>query len=262
MEYYKLTSIFVLYTLMINCSPRLSQEIIAHRGASYLAPENTVAAVRLGYEMSADAVEIDVHLTKDKKIVVNHDPTTARTAPGSDFTIRETMADDLRSLDVGSWKNEEFKGERMPFIEEIFEVVPKKKILVIEVKSDTTILPYLKQKVQESKKKKRFVLISFNKDVVVQWKEMMPEMPVFWLLHSFNHYTQEQAIDIAKEANLNGLNVFHGLINPNFMKSMKDVGLKVYVYTVNDAELAKSLKEAGVDAITTDRPQWIRKSFQ
>src|SRR5699024_7790571 len=97
----------------------LSQEIIAHRGASHLAPENTLASVKLGYALGADAVEIDVHLSKDKQILVNHDSDTKRTAQGKNHIIADTDAEELRKLDVGSWKGEKYKGEKMPFLHEV-----------------------------------------------------------------------------------------------------------------------------------------------
>jgi len=86
-------------------------EIIAHRGASYLAPENTMASVMLGWEKGAD-VEVDIYLTKDNRIVVIHDDTTERTG-GTDVNVAETTSEELRKLDVGSFKSEEYAGEQI-----------------------------------------------------------------------------------------------------------------------------------------------------
>ncbi|HSI69197.1 MAG TPA: glycerophosphodiester phosphodiesterase family protein [Gillisia sp.] len=257
----RLVLIFGVIGILINSMPVNAQDIIAHRGASYLAPENTIASVNRGFEL-AGAVEIDIHLTKDNKIVVIHDHTTTRTAPGSNFTINNTISDSLRTLDVGSWKNPTYKGEQIPFLEEVFKVVPNDKTLVIEVKGDTSILPYLKDAVEKSDKKDQFMLISFNKDAVIQWKEIMPQMPVLWLLHSFDQYPLREAIRIAKENNLDGLNVFHQLVTPQFMQTMKGAKLKVYAYTVNKKEIALKLQALKVDGITTDRPQYLQKTLQ
>ncbi len=108
-------------------------EIIAHRGASYDAPENTLAAVRLGWERQAD-VEVDVYLSKDNRMVVIHDASTKRTARGVDLKVKETDAEELRKLDVGSFKDQKFAGERIPFLAEVIETVPPAQKLYIEIK--------------------------------------------------------------------------------------------------------------------------------
>ena len=109
--------------------------IIAHRGASYLAPENTVAAAKLAWELGAGAVEVDVHLSKDNRVMVIHDKDTKKTCSGKkNLTIESTPSILLRDLDAGIWKGEEFKGEKIPFLSEIIETVPDGKILVVEIK--------------------------------------------------------------------------------------------------------------------------------
>jgi len=101
-------------------------EIVAHRGASFDAPENTVAAIKLAWEQKADASEFDVYLSKDGKIVVIHDATTKRTA-GDDMKVALTNLDELRKLDVGKWKNAKFAGEKIPTLEEMLATVPSGK---------------------------------------------------------------------------------------------------------------------------------------
>ena len=109
--------------------------IIAHRGASSRAPENTMASFRKAVELGADAIELDVHRSKDGYLMVCHDERVDRTSNGKgyikDFTLRE-----LKSLDAGRWIGEEFKGERMPLLEEVLELVLKNNILLnIELKN-------------------------------------------------------------------------------------------------------------------------------
>ena len=94
-----------------------SVEIIGHRGASYLAPENTMASFMLGWEKGAD-VELDIYLTTDNRIVVIHDGTTRRTA-GTDLKVAASSSEELRKLDVGRFKSEQFAGERIPFLEDV-----------------------------------------------------------------------------------------------------------------------------------------------
>ena len=113
-----------------GCAP--SVEIIAHRGASYLAPENTRASVMMGWEKKAD-VEVDVHLSQDNRIVVIHDSTTKRTT-NQDLKVSETPSDVLHHLDAGSFKGEQFAGEPIPFLADIIDTIPPPKKLFVEIK--------------------------------------------------------------------------------------------------------------------------------
>ena len=93
-----------LLSLVLVVPSARAVDIVGHRGASADAPENTVSSWKLGYQQGADACELDIHLTKDGKIIVSHDPNTKRTA-GVDKKIVETNFDELRKLDVGKWGN-------------------------------------------------------------------------------------------------------------------------------------------------------------
>src|SRR3954471_9306583 len=119
-------------------------EIIAHRGASYDAPENTLAAFRLAFEQKADAIELDVHLSRDGRIVVVHDFTTFRIGV-VDKAIREQALGELKLLDVGRWKDLRWMGERMPTLREALQTVPPGKRVYIEIKSTPDVLPELER---------------------------------------------------------------------------------------------------------------------
>lgn len=236
-------------------------QIIAHRGASYEAPENTVASAKLAWELGADAVEVDVHLSKDGYIMVNHDKDTRRTG-GKNLVIKDTEAKQLRRLDVGSFKDKKYKGEKMPFLEEIIATVPEGKELVIEVKSGTEVLPVLKDEIRKGGKQGQMVIISFDKDVVVEGKKLMPDLPVYWLRGDFEEYSLDEVVDIVKENELDGLDVHYRLVTPEFMQRMEKEGLKVITYTVNDAGVAKELVVLNVNGITTDRPRWLKEQLK
>jgi len=98
-------------------------EIIAHRGASHDAPENTLAAVNLAWQQNADAVEIDVHLSRDGQIVVIHDENTRKTA-GLNKNVSEQTLAELRRLDVGRWKGRQWAGEKIPVLAEVLGALP------------------------------------------------------------------------------------------------------------------------------------------
>ena len=117
-------------------------EIIAHRGSSFLAPENTRAAASLAWQEGADAVEGDFRLSRDGQIVCIHDDTLKRTA-GVDRRVSELSLDELRQLDVGSWKAPQFTGERIATLDEMLATVPPGKRFYVEVKCGAEIVPEL-----------------------------------------------------------------------------------------------------------------------
>lgn len=261
MKTMKIFLTFLAACCLLESMPAFSQEIIAHRGASYLAPENTLASVKLGYALGSDAVEVDIHLSADKRLMVIHDKDSKRTTGGKKLLVSETPSDALRKLEVGSWKDEKYRGEQIPFLEEVLAEVPEGKQLVIELKSGAETVPYLREALEESGRKEQVVLISFNKEAILEAKQQLPAIPAYWLLHNYREHSLEEAIRIAKEHGLEGLDVHYKLVDKAFMQQMQAAGLDVYVYTVNDPAEAKRLQALGVKGITTDRPHWLRQQL-
>ncbi|MDI9413653.1 MAG: glycerophosphodiester phosphodiesterase family protein [Bacillota bacterium] len=114
--------------------------VIAHRGASSLAPENTLAAINKAIELNADLIEIDVHLTRDGHPVVIHDKTVGRTTSGSGKVSRLSLTQ-LKQLDAGSWFGEHFKGEKIPTLEEVLLICQNRIPLLVELKSTDATIP-------------------------------------------------------------------------------------------------------------------------
>src|SRR4051812_564859 len=143
-----------------------SIEIIGHRGASYDAPENTVASFKLGWEQQADADELDIYLSKDGQVVVMHDASTKRTA-GLDRKIVDQTLEELKTLDAGSWKGPQWKGEKIPTLAEALATMPEGKRFFIEIKTGPEILPALEKVLKESgKKPEQLVIIGFGYEAV------------------------------------------------------------------------------------------------
>lgn len=243
-------------------------DIIAHRGASYDAPENTLSAVRLGWEQ-ADKVEIDVHLTRDGRIVLMHDKTTKRTA-GVDRNVADQTLAELRRLDAGSWKDARFAGEKIPTLDEVIATIPAGKRLVIEVKCGPEILPALKESLRRSGRPARqFLIIAFSHPTLRAIKQALPEIEMYWLSgfrpDEAGAFTPsvDELIRQARKANFEGLNLsYKGPIDRDFVRKVKAAGLKCYVWTVDSPEEARRLIAAGVDGITTNRPAWLRQQVQ
>lgn len=235
-------------------------EIIAHRGASYDAPENTLAALRLGWQQ-ADLAEIDIHLTRDGKIVVMHDGNTKRTASVDKNIADQTLAE-LRQLDAGKWKDARFTGEKIPTLEEVIEAMPTGKRLVIEIKCGAEIIYALKQTLLLSRKPSdQFVIIAFSQATLKEVKKALPQVMMYWL-SSFSQDkrtpTVEELTRQAKDAGVEGINIaYNGPIDALFVQQVKAAGLSCYVWTVDSPEDARRLIAAGIDGITTNRPAWL-----
>ncbi len=251
-------------TALLSMGCASQPEIIAHRGASYLAPENTVASAKLAWEKKTDAVEVDVYLTADQHVVVIHDRTTKRTA-GEELEVATCTAEQLRRLDVGRFKDESFAGERIPLLIEIIETLPPEKQLFVEIKCGSEILPPLEKIIADSGKRSQIVIIGFGLDTVKASKQLMPDIPTYWLVGTKKTEETEEwiphstsLIDETVAGGLDGLNVHWAGVTEEFAKSVKDAGLGLYVWTVNDPVEAARLAKLGVDGITTDRPGWLR----
>ena len=265
MKHLIILGLFCLFIISISgCTKPV--EIIAHRGASYLAPENTMASVMLGWEKDAD-VEVDVYLTKDNKIVAIHDKTTKRTAV-TDVNVAETTSDELLKLDVGSFKSQEYAGEQIPFLADIIQTIPPGKKLYVEIKCGQEILPYLKELLIESGKMSRIVIIGFDLDTVTMSKEMI-DVPTYWLKGTKKIEETEkwiphdpQLIQTAENKSLDGLDVHYAGVNKEFVDAVKASGQKLYVWTVDDPEEAIRLVKLGIDGITTNRPAWLREQLK
>ena len=239
-------------------------EVIAHRGFSYVAPENTLVAMREAYKTGADGVELDIHLTADRKVILSHDETTSRTTGGTSMVIAETSASALQKLDVGSWKNAKFAGEKMPLLEEMLAELPKGVRAFVEFKSGGDGAVEVRDVVEKSGKRGQVTFISFGLDTITEVKRTMPDRPAYWLRGTEKDKETGKVIPHgpelirqAKERGLDGLDLNYGGITAEFVKEAKAAGLEVHAWTVNYADEAARLRDIGVDSITTDRPDMV-----
>lgn len=153
--------------------------IVGHRGASYLAPENTLVSFRTAKALGADGIEMDVQMTKDKKLVIAHDFVTDRVS-NAHYDIFNTDLETLRQLDFGSWKSPDYAGEKIPTLEEVLEIGRDMKMMHIELKPyfnrDKDFVARVLDAVVNMGCEDKVVLTSFQYDLLRQIKEQMPEM--------------------------------------------------------------------------------------
>lgn len=258
--------------LVVAANVCSAQLIIAHRGASYDAPENTLAAFRLAWEQQADGIEGDFYLTRDKQIICFHDKTTKRVAPDvPERRIEDMTLAELRRLDVGSWKNARFAGEKPPTLEEVLQTVRAGKLFFVEIKSGPEILPVLKRQLEASGlKPEQLVIIAFNEDVASGARKMMPQYRVNWLT-SYKQKSEgapwkpglSKVVRTLNETEATGLGTNGNLdvVDVAFAGAIRKAGREFHVWTINDAVVARHFQDLGVDSITTDRPAFVRAAI-
>ncbi len=258
-----LAALGALFTCAVPAS-----EIVAHRGASFQAPENTLPAVRLAWDQRADAVEVDIHQTLDRRVVAIHDKDTERVT-GHPGLVAERTLRQLQSLDAGAWKAARWKGTRIPLLEDVLETVPPGKVLVVEIKCARTVLPALERILDRSGKRSQVMLIAFDYDTISEAKRRMPEIRCYWL-YGFSRREVERYVvrgpgdllERVRQAGLDGLDVRHdGPWVAELARALAADGSALYVYTVNDPDAARRLRDIGVAGITTDRPAYLREAL-
>ncbi len=240
--------------------------IVAHRGASRDAPENTLPAFRLAWQQGAEAIEGDFRLTKDGYIVCIHDENTKRVA-GTNLAVSKSTLSELRKLDVGAHRGEGFKGTRIPTISEVFSAIPDHhKSIYIEVKCGTEIInPLLKEITASGLRRKQVVVICFNAEVIKELKAKAPQYKAFWLSH-FKKDTSgkttlsvERVLATLKDIRADGFSSTKKIVNESFISGIREKGYEYHVWTIDNVKTAKRFKKWGASSITTNVPGYLKK---
>lgn len=261
--------LLIAFAILVCQVPLHAVEIVAHRGESADAPENTLAAIRMAWQRGADAVEFDVQLTKDGRPIVIHDKDTKRTT-GIDKVVKRTTLDELRKLDAGLWKDAQWKGERLPTLDEALAITPEKKRCFIEIKVGPESIPSVGKAIADSgKPREQFAIISFNAATIAEAKRQLPDIEAYWLCgferdKKTGEWTPsiETLIQKAKSLKADGLNLAaNGPLDRESIRRIHDENLKLFVYTVNDSEKARRFVDWGINGITTDKAGWLKEQL-
>ena len=254
------TGVIIMSVVALNMCFAAKPLIVAHRGASKDAPENTLPSFTLAWAQGADAIEGDFYLTKDDYIVCIHDGDTKRTTERN-LVVKETPFAELRKLDAGSWKSEKYKGSVIPLISEVFATIPDKKQIYIELKCGKAIVPKLLSEITKAGlKDEQVVVISFNKDVILEMKLKAPQYTANWLsgLEKDDQGnlvpSLETVLKTLKEIKADGFSSAHKYITEEFIKGVMEAGYSYYVWVVNDPQEAERFKKWGARSITTNVP--------
>ncbi|WP_339060268.1 glycerophosphodiester phosphodiesterase [Tepidibacillus marianensis] len=229
-------------------------QVIAHRGASAISPENTMVAFRRAIEVGADAIETDVQLTKDGHLILIHDELVNRTTNGTGW-VKDYTLQQLRKLDAGSWFSKSYQYEKIPTLDDFFTFIQSSKIWVnIEIKNGLFPYPGIEEKlilkIREYQMTSRVVVSSFNHYSLFKFHHLAPDIKtaVLYMTGIFEPWTY------AKRIGAIGLHPYKEVVSKRLIVHAHQLGMTVYPFTVDDPKEMKELNNLGVDGIMTNVP--------
>jgi glycerophosphoryl diester phosphodiesterase len=227
--------------------------VFGHRGASAYAPMNTIPAFELAAAQGADGVELDVHLSQDGQLIVLHDFTVDHTTDGHGYARDMTLAE-LRQLDAGVNFGDQFRGVRIPTLDEVFEAVGRRLFINVEIKSETLETDGVEQVTAETinrhKMEKRVIVSSFNPLALQRFRAILPDVPIGFLYMEGGVPFPEVVDALPHEAR----HPHHPMIDAAYMDWAREHKYRVNTWTVNDPDKTRELIALGVDAVITDKP--------
>jgi glycerophosphoryl diester phosphodiesterase len=237
-------------------------KLVAHRGASHAAPENTLAAFKLAWREGADGIEADFRLSSDGEVVCIHDADTSRVA-GRKLVVARTPWEQLSKLDVGSWKHPGHKGERIPLLGDVLDVLPPGRMFFLEIKDGVGIVEPIGRILEEKEADPASVtIISFNDDVIRECRAKMPGFQAHWIsdLEKINKKGMESYYSARfKATSGQGLQFqANSPVSPLWLALFKEKGVPLTSWTVDDPMIARKMIDIGVSYITTNRPGPLR----
>ena len=249
---------FIVLLFLVYSTPMRAQlSYIAHRGASYLAPENTIAAINLAWQLESDGAECDVMLTKDNKVILFHDRDGKRLLDRN-LIIRNTKYRDLKKLPIKLKETNQmqYKGSKIPLLKKILRKLPPNQLLVIEIKDELGILPHLSKVIEKFWTSGNIVFIAFHYETIVATKKMFPHVPCYYLSSSLKDINER--FEVIAKSRLDGVDLNYKIVSPELVDRFRKINKEVWCWTVNSPDDALKMQRAGIKYITTDRPKWLR----
>ncbi len=239
----------------------MTPSIYAHRGASGLYPENTMAAFRAALRQGADGIELDVQLTRDEQVVVLHDHTLERTTNGTGFVQNRTYAE-LCRLEAGNGLHPRFRHARIPLLRDVLAFVrPTRLHVLVELKNFLVPQPHLEEKVlaliDGFGLMNRVVISSFNFNSLLLVKKLEPHVTTALLY--VGHL--ERPWEVARQFRADQLHVPKEEITPSLVEEAHRCGYPVFAWTINGRRTMLRMAQMGVDALITNYPGRARKCF-
>ncbi len=238
--------------------------LLAHRGASADAPANTLAAFRRAVETGADGVELDVHLSRDGQVIVIHDETVT-SVTGMPGRVRDMTLAEIQALDAGSYFSPAFRGERIPTLEEVLNVLRPDMVVNVELKGTSARTEGLEQEVVRILRARqmldRVIISSFNPFRLWTTRRLEPRLPRA-MLHGPGTPVFVRQLWFLPLVRPDALHPHFSLVDAAYMDRARRWGMRVNVWTVDDATEARRLVDLGVDGIITNDPRGLRRALQ
>lgn len=252
-------SLFTILLFITMCSTA-QLKFIGHRGASYYAPENSMASIKLAWELGSDGAECDIHMTKDKQIVLSHDGTTTRLT-SQKLEIAKTNYSELKKLDLklSPTNSSYFEGQRMPLLADILKTIPKDRLLVIEIKCENEVFPELQKVIRKYWKTGNIAFIGFNFETISLAKSTFPKVPCYYLSSSKEDVLKR--IPDLKKNKLDGVDLASKIIDQQLVDELRKANAEIWCWTVDVVDEALRMKKLGVEVITTNRPTWLKEQI-
>ncbi|KLV21513.1 glycerophosphodiester phosphodiesterase [Bacillus altitudinis] len=234
--------------------------IIAHRGSSSAAPENTIAAFDVAVEQGADYIELDVQMTMDQHVVVIHDDTVERTTNGNGLVKSYTL-DQLKKLDAGSWFDQQYTNERIPTLQEILERYSRRIGILIEIKHPKRQIGIEKavaRIINRFAYSRHIMIQSFDVHALQRIKAFAPSLRTALIIKpdAFK-LTKRKIMTYSSFANC--LNMKKTMINRWWIDRIHTFGMDVFIWTVKDQKTADRIKKYPIDGVVTDNPLFFQK---
>lgn len=243
---------------------------VAHRGASGYAPEHTLVSYAMGEKLHGDYIEIDLQMTKDGQLIAMHDESVNRTTNG-DGLVKDMTLNQIKQLDAGSWFNEayptyakpEYRGLKVPTLEEVFKKFGKNKKYYIETKSPD-VYPGMEKEllrlINKYKVNKKFLLVqSFSPESLKEMHKLDSSIKLIQLIsYKENAVITDDQIATVKEYAV-GLGPNHTYLNKEYVQKVVSSGLALHPYTVNDKVRMKTLIDWGVTGMFTNFPDLLHQ---
>ncbi|MGG0677452.1 glycerophosphodiester phosphodiesterase [Bacillus altitudinis] len=234
--------------------------IIAHRGSSSAAPENTIAAFDVAVEQGADYIELDVQMTMDQHIVVIHDDTVERTTNGNGLVKSYTL-DQLKKLDAGSWFDQQYTNERIPTLQEILERYSQRIGILIEIKHPKRQIGIEKavaRIINRFAYSRHIIIQSFDVHALQRIKAFAPSLRTALIIKpDVFKLTKRKLTTYSSFANC--LNMKKTMINRWWIDRIHTFGMDVFIWTVKDQKTADRIKKYPIDGVVTDNPLFFQK---
>lgn len=239
--------------------------VIAHRGASLFAPENTMPAFKLAADAGADMIETDIQLTKDGVPVLFHDKLLNKHSTGKGLVPAYTYSE-IRKLDAGKWFSNKFKGEKIPSLQELLIWAKQRVLLNIEIKTESVsntvnggVEERVIQLVRDAGMTKNVLLSSFDYRAMGRFKKIDSSIKT-GLLYNKKKSGGQSPVGLVNQFKADAFHCSARELNNRWMKELRQAGIPIMVYTINRKRKMRKMLLKGISGVFSDNPKLLKET--